>query len=441
MQILFKSLVALTPVAVFFYLYFNKFFFDRGLVLLHAKDFFLGVMISAGALLLQRQFGETDLPWLRAFVYSALTEEALRYLLLYVVITRFSRDFSTTEGIFSGVMIGLGFSFAENILFSFKFSAYVILMRCMSSAPLHVLCGAIMGFHLAYANLCKIPKRYISLMVAGFLIPWLYHSAFNFALFKANQWLYLVPVLIIVGYVFVEGLIERARLIFGHDVLEATEHDADSMDVLIKQKEYERYMFDAQLRRGPKIKLFNNRWRPRQTIVALALILISGALFYSLRFDSYLVDQYLKKNQAIRALVVGLPLTIGVLFLLSEKINFNFLREIFFRTPKGTMVSLIHKGEVHDSIVFDIFSFAVFVSGIFEVQRGDPMKIRFYRRKSSFDVPVRLVWLNNSNTSQPVGVLVSIRRLSFFFWLFRIKYQWQKLRRGMRLSYEAATDE
>lgn len=113
---------------------------------------------------------------IKPFIAVALVEESLKLIIFAMVVYRNRRFKTIKQGIIYGIAIGLGFAFAENILYLTGSSAAfpVIMARSLTSVPLHTLCGAFMGF---YAGIGKTgEKQYLS---KALLISLAIHGIYN----------------------------------------------------------------------------------------------------------------------------------------------------------------------------------------------------------------------------------------------------------------------
>jgi RsiW-degrading membrane proteinase PrsW (M82 family) len=87
-----------------------------------------------------------------AFVVAALTEESLKWALLYLLVWR-SRDFDQYyDGIVYAVFISMGFACVENVMYVVENGYGVAALRAVLSVPLHGLCGVIMGYFFSLAR-------------------------------------------------------------------------------------------------------------------------------------------------------------------------------------------------------------------------------------------------------------------------------------------------
>lgn len=158
MEFLLKGIVSIVPVGVFFWMYHRNFVFDRPF-LWQSKTFFYGVLSSAAAILVSSLLPPVTSDAVKAFVYAALVEEVLRFAVIYIRVRSSSEQFTVTEGVFDGVLIALGFAFAENLHYSVNSNGYLILLRCVSAVPMHVFAGGIMAYFVSYRHLCREQRK------------------------------------------------------------------------------------------------------------------------------------------------------------------------------------------------------------------------------------------------------------------------------------------
>ena len=134
---------------------------------------------------------------------AAITEEPLKFLILYFFIK--GRNFfdEPMDGIVYGVCVSLGFATHENFDYVFRLSEsvqeafWIAGVRSFSAVPLHALCGAIMGYHFGQYVFEK-QKHHLFLSL---LIPIAFHAIYNFSL-GFNNLYYLIVILIMLIYFF-----------------------------------------------------------------------------------------------------------------------------------------------------------------------------------------------------------------------------------------------
>lgn len=441
-----KITISVVPVVVFFVLYYRNFVFERS-IFWQSKAFFFGILSSVFAILIQQQLPATDSNYVRSFFHAAVVEEVIRFLIIYVRIRRSSDSFILMEGVFDGILVGLGFAFAENLHYSASSPGYVILLRCVSSVPLHVFCAGIMAYFLSYRHLCSdvqgssralnfFSGRRLFLAFWGLVIPVLLHGAFDLALFTggvANYW--IVPMLIL-GFGFLEFLIADARTVLGKNVLGALGLDADDMDVIAQQRDHEKWLSQIQDTSRDTVPLFVNQWDLSRTIGGIAAILIAVTFTVWRTVQPGFLAAFGIEKHAELALTVLLPLMIALILLLGDKVNYLFIRENMLRVPSSTLLAVFrpHRADERlDTMALDILPRGMFLSGMEDLNHGERVRIEVQRDGgSTASVEARVKWVNRHNRHLPSGALVQFVKPGPGFLLFtvgfRIHRMWRKLR-------------
>jgi RsiW-degrading membrane proteinase PrsW (M82 family) len=404
-----RIILSTIPVGLFFALYFRNFVFQRS-ILWQSKTFFLGMLSSIAAIVIQAFLPETASPAIRSFFHAALVEEAIRFTVLYLRIRKSSEGFTVTEGIFDGILVALGFAFSENLHYSATTSGYVILLRCISSVPLHVFCGGIMAYFLSYRSLCRENRkvwrrlnwyglRRFELAVFALLIPFLLHGFFDYALFRGDVWNYMLVPILVTGFIVTEYMAARGMQIFGKNILGALGLDADDMEIIGRQQEYEKWLSDYQDEDREAVEIFRNRWEITPTALGILFFLIAAAFFIiRFRFPSWLSGSGIDAHAQI-ALTVVLPAFAAAVLLLRDKINYLYFRETMLRVPSGTLVHIEHeRGTSQDTMIFDILPGGAFLSGVDDLSQGDRLHLSISRNnKPSLRVRCAVRWVNNVN--------------------------------------------
>lgn len=350
------------------------------------------------------------------------------------------------EGVFDGILVGLGFAFAENLHYSASYPGYVILLRCVSSVPMHVFCAGIMAYFLSYRYLCGDGKtrrglnyfsgRRLFLAFWALSIPVLFHGGFDLALFKggiANYW--IAPILI-VAFGFLEYLIADARMVLGKNVLEALSLDADDMDVIARQRDHEKWLSHYQDESRDTVPLFLNQWEIPRTIGGIAMILLAAVfLVWRMIHPGFFATFGIDKHAEL-ALTVLLPLLVALILLFGDKINYMFIRENMLRVPSSTVLALfrIHKSDERmDTMALDILPRGMFLSGMEDLNHGERVRIEVQRRGGKVAVvDARVKWVNRHNRHLPSGALVQFVRPGPGFLIFTIGFKIHKLWRKLR---------
>ena len=139
---------------------------------------------------------------------AAITEEPLKFLILYFFIK--GRNFfdEPMDGIVYGVCVSLGFATYENFDYVFIFSEsveeafWIAGVRSFSAVPLHALCGAIMGYHFGQYIFEK-QKHHLFLSL---LIPITFHAIYNFSTNYGAYYLIVILIMLIYFLKIKKGL-------------------------------------------------------------------------------------------------------------------------------------------------------------------------------------------------------------------------------------------
>lgn len=188
--------MALAPgIAIMWFIY-SKDRFDREPLKALIKSFFLGMLATVPAILLQlvasyllKGFmpasGWTYLI-LFAFVAVALTEEGCKFLMLRYY--AFPRDFFNEpfDGIIYGVMVAMGFATLENIAYVMQNGMATAVARMFLSVPAHATFGVLMGYYVGLAKFTHNTQSKF-FMVRGLLLAVLFHGLFDLFLFAQTD--------------------------------------------------------------------------------------------------------------------------------------------------------------------------------------------------------------------------------------------------------------
>ncbi|MDR1316358.1 MAG: PrsW family intramembrane metalloprotease [Spirochaetales bacterium] len=130
---------------------------------------------------------------LRAFCIAGLIEEGIKTLTLIAL--SWSKSFRRpSDGIRLALALGLGFAFSENIFFSLE-NPLTLLLRGITSVPLHALAPAITGWTLSQSRFAYKP-----LLPFGFTAALILHGAYDFFLLHGGPPRYIsfaIPALLL----------------------------------------------------------------------------------------------------------------------------------------------------------------------------------------------------------------------------------------------------
>ena len=154
--------------------------------------------------------------FINAILFYGLIEEYAKYAVLSDKIY-YHLDFNRPrDGMIYGMVIGLGFAFVENILYSVALSANLwenlnlLTIRSFASASTHFLAGGIIGYFMGQAKFLGGNKKGSNrLILKGLFLAIIFHGFYNSLLLiigknNGNVWLIVVWALYIIGvYYFI----------------------------------------------------------------------------------------------------------------------------------------------------------------------------------------------------------------------------------------------
>ena len=175
------------PLAIIaFIIYSDKFKEPIDLIL---KTFFLGIFLCIPA-------GELNSLLIQSpdqSYFAGLTEESLKFLVLYFYIRPKTAFNEPMDAIVYGTIVSLGFATLENLSYVYSGSPDVdsltiAIMRAISAIPLHATCGIIMGY---FFGLYAFLGSKLSL-IKSLIIPISIHATYNYLTGFGFLWFYFL---------------------------------------------------------------------------------------------------------------------------------------------------------------------------------------------------------------------------------------------------------
>ena len=190
------SLATAPSIALLYYIY-NRDRYEKEPRRMLIKAFLLGIaiVIPAGVieLIISMIFpGEKGIisAIIRGFVIAGLTEELLKFYVLYKGFFKAPEFNQRIDGIVYSVFVSLGFATVENILFVYTGGVNVALTRAFTAVPAHALFGIAMGYYVGRARFAT-PEQSRKLLIKAMFVPVMLHGYYNFILFSESSFLLL----------------------------------------------------------------------------------------------------------------------------------------------------------------------------------------------------------------------------------------------------------
>lgn len=136
--------------------------------------------------------------------------EASKVLVFWLMLDRHTDFNEPFDGIVYAVVLSMGFAMVENTSIILSESTMeVALGRMFSAVPAHGIFAVLFGWFAGFSRI-KPPKYKPLLHATGFVVAWLYHSAYNYTLLKSEAGTYwVVWMLLLLGGVVVSMLLIR----------------------------------------------------------------------------------------------------------------------------------------------------------------------------------------------------------------------------------------
>lgn len=217
MTLLLIALAAAPALAIAVYIYWKDKFDPEPKKLLYTS-FALGMVSCLPAVLFTKCFkvlgfdeASNDILFslVSCIIAIGLSEEGSKYLMVrYYAFNKpaFNEPF---DGITYTVMVSLGFATLENFLYVFgsENPLGVALARMIFSVPGHAAFAVIMGYFLGLLKMGKTHYGWMGLFAAASI-----HGIFDFCLFKAEQYPFLLLFFLIVFYMMLRFSLKAIRL-------------------------------------------------------------------------------------------------------------------------------------------------------------------------------------------------------------------------------------
>lgn len=141
---------------------------------------------------------------LYAFFGVGITEEACKFLVLYLFIYKHKNFTEPLDGIVYAVFVSLGFAAIENVgyVFSSDDPIFTAFARSLTAVPAHATFGVIMGYYFGIARFTFKHKRF-KLLVLAVLVPAIAHGFYNAFLFVDCIYCPLVSLVFLLIYIII----------------------------------------------------------------------------------------------------------------------------------------------------------------------------------------------------------------------------------------------
>lgn len=134
-------------------------------------------------------------------MFIGINEETWKFLATFRLVKKLPEFDQPIDGMIYAMTVALGFAALENVEYTVRFGAGVLVGRSLLSMPIHLACAAIWGYGLARARFISRHKKYFITALPYLLAASGVHATFDFILFLRTWSILLVfPLLLFIAW-------------------------------------------------------------------------------------------------------------------------------------------------------------------------------------------------------------------------------------------------
>ncbi len=436
-EIAIHFVLALVPLP-FLYLAYRRYFVFQANALDLTEAILYGIALASGLLLASSYFLTlipVQGPLATGFVKAALVEKAGAFILLLFFIHRRRAQLITLDTVVWSMMVGLGFSVLENMVYALGSNANIIIVRFLTAVPLHVFTCGMIGYFLSRMFLCSTLYPRIAFFLLALLLPYTLHGLFDGFLLMGGGWTYLVGPLLVMMIFIMEFMLARSQTLPPNEWLEAMELSFEDWRTIQREPQYERWILRSMGSPNAEYEPFV-AWQMSYVRMALvAVLVLIAVLFVPMREEVMgLLGVSLRLPEQFMLFLV-LPLTFAFNLVLAGAVNPGYFRNSIIRIPI-IVDTLIDVGDdIDQAITYDISVANCLLKTVDEIPVGTRVNLHFVCPGfSSPDLEGEVIWDNHINPQQPTGSVVRIINPPTSYHRFLVKYYLFKLSRGLAFN-------
>ncbi|MBI3395075.1 MAG: PrsW family intramembrane metalloprotease [Spirochaetia bacterium] len=361
-----KITLAIVPVPAVYLLYFRSFLRKLQYVE-HAEAFLWGLALAGGLLFLTpfTDFLSFRHYVLQGFFRAGLIEKAGAYLLILFLTKRRGVHVVVWESVISAMLLGLGFSAAENIVYAFGSGTAVIVARFFSAVPLHVATCGMIGYFVAKAVSSWSLNHRITLYGLGAVIPWLLHGSFDAALLSGSTPAFLIGPILVGTVMTLEYMLARAQTLPPLEVLDELGFHAEDWETILRESQYERWILRSMGSANTEYVPFLGWHLTRARAVAVGGLIVFGlAALIGKEPILALLGLRLGEFESITLFTI-LPITYAAALVSIGAVNPSYFRNSMIKIPIIADVTYKWPGnEGGATITYDITSANCFIQSV-----------------------------------------------------------------------------
>ncbi len=427
---------ALLPVIVM-YIFYSRYFSIRPSYLSHLQYFLMGAALASLILLVDSVLPDLikfDNPTATAFFKAAFVEKFSMYILVFIILWKFMKGVMIPSGIIMSMLMGIGFSTFENILYALTYNESIVVVRLISSVPLHVLSTGLIGYYLGTARLYGAVFKKIIQILKAFIIPFLFHAFFDAFMMLGGKGIYLIAPLLVLLIIVMEYTIAKSLNLPLPDGLK--EHDVSLEDWVTIQREpqFERWILKSMGSTNKEIApLFIFNLGIYKILAIVFMLSTAFTAYFNSDFILKIIDVQLSSIY-ITMLFIFLPVLYSLDLLIIGIINPRFFQNSIIKIPIIIEVKLSISDIQSKTFTYHITTRNCYLKTVEPVDQGKKVLVKFHCGNfSSPEVAGVAAWDSLLRNEQFGGTLIRFTHKPAGFYFFLIKYYKYRILRG--LSY------
>lgn len=362
-------------------------------------------------------------------LFTAIAEELIKLVFLLFIL-KFKNMFEEfSAGIFYGILLGSTFGVLENLIYLQYVSFWPLMLRTITSIPLHAINGGILGYYTgrSFASWNRNISGFE--LIKGFSIAAFFHLCYNYYA-SANTWtLIFLPVTLIISYIFLDLLRAYSLSLINRQMLADLNLSLQEFELIRRHITFELWIDDEQKAGELKTDLFTPVPFYKSVIFLFFIFFSVSAviLYFSNKdFISYYMNQI--SPAEFVSIFIFYPLFVGISFFISGIFNPEFFVRSLFSVPLVCSISITKNNYTEESILFYLSYFGFYCPTVHPEQLVGDTKMNLLIGLREFkNLSGITTWINSNseNSSSPFsvsGVLIKFSKiypLIIFYWNYR----------------------
>lgn len=367
---------------------------------------------------------------LQAFFVSAFIEEWTKLVGIYVYFNKNKDDFSVTDGIFYGLLLGGGFGLIENTLYFLSSGQWSQILRSITALPIHMMNGGLIGSFLMGYFFYKNKFLRMTRLGFGFLFCVGIHGYYNLMFLNQGELVFHLPVCLLTLFFLTELAIAKSRILLPGYFLKSMGMNLEEYEMLLRHNRHEGWIQSVQKHTKTKVvRLF--QW-PNSRHLGISLFFLVPAivsLFFVNEFPLWIRKFFPGLSLAdFFALFTIYPFILSLMVFFGGSLNPYFFRDRMLEVPLFSSVDLYGKEEENTSM-FHILWNLFFVPTAKAYEKNQEVQVEFWIGLRQYrNLKAKILW-SRENEEGNYGTMCELTRIP---WAFLFAWNYLRFRQNVK---------